>query len=276
MIRSFTNREPPTDGDDPVALGSDFATKQPLDRLQAQLDLLKVQVRQAQQLSGLGTAAAMMAHEVSNLLTPIYAYARAALDAGDVELQKKALTVTLKNVEMLIAMCERVLEISAAKPVKRELVSVRGAAQDAVASLCRDLSRDGITLSIDVDESVTAWADRLQLQQVFFNLFLNAREVMAPSHSGRLKVSTSRQNDRVIIEVHNTGAPIPSDLLPHIFDPFQSSKAVKCDDRARCSGLGLALCRDLIEENNGTIAVTSKPDHGTKFTIILPESEASG
>lgn len=276
MIRPPIVREPPTAGDEPVALESDSGTKQPLDKLQAQLDVLKVRVRQAQQLSSLGTAAAMMAHEVTNLLTPIFAYARAALDAGDVELQKKALTVTLKNVEMLIAMCERVLEISAAKHAKRESVLVRAVAKDAAASLCRDLSKDGIRFSIDGDDSVTVWADRLQLQQVFFNLFLNAREAMAPSHSGQLKVSTSRQNDRVIIEVHNTGAPIRSDLLPHIFDPFETSKAVKHDDRARCRGLGLALCRDLIEENNGTIAVTSKPDHGTTFTIVLPGSEASG
>ncbi len=273
MIRPSTIRKPPTADDAKTPGDSDFSAGQQLAKLQAQLDLLKAQVRQAQQLSSLGTAATMIAHEVNNLLTPIHAYAASALDTGDVELQRKALAVTLKNVKMLVAMSERVLEISAAKPAKRESVFARAVAQDAVASLCRDLSKDGITLSIDVDASVTAWADRLQLQQVLFNLFLNAREAMAPSRTGRLRVSACRQNDKVVIEVHNTGECIGPELLSHVFDPFETSKAVKRDERTRCSGLGLTLCRDLIEENNGTIAVASEPEAGTTFTIILPASQ---
>ncbi len=242
-------------------------------KLQAQLNLLKVQVRQAQQLSSLGTAAAMIAHEVNNLLTPILSYAQTALNTDDVELHRKALRATLKNVQVLIAMSERVLEIGASGPPAPELVSVRKAAQDAAASLCRDLAKDGIRFSIDVDELLTVWADALQLQQVLFNLFLNAREAMAKSHSGRLTVSAIRQEEQVIIEVRNTGEAISPDLLPHIFDPFQTSKPVIRQGRKRCGGLGLALCRDLVEENNGTISVISGTDTGTTFTIILPATK---
>ena len=144
-------------------------------KLQADLDLLRAQVRQAQQLSSLGTAAALIAHEVNNLLTPILAYATSALGSDDAALQKKALQVTVKNAQMLVAMSDRVLEISAAKPAKREDVNVLRAVDDAIASLCRDLSKDGITINVEVDESLTAWADPLQLQQVLFNLLLNAR-----------------------------------------------------------------------------------------------------
>ncbi|MGB2986702.1 MAG: HAMP domain-containing sensor histidine kinase [Phycisphaerae bacterium] len=244
-------------------------------RLQTQFDLLKVQVRQAQQLTGLGTAAAMIAHEVNNLLTPILAYAQAALGSNDSELQRKALTVTMKNVRMLVAMSDRVLEISAAKPPTRESVSVREVVEDAIASLCRDLGRDGIRLSIKIDESSTVRADALQLQQVFFNLFLNAREAMVASHGGRLTVSARRQDERVIIKVHNTGEAIHFDLLPHIFDAFQTSKPVTREGRKRCGGVGLALCRDLVEENDGTIGVDSEPGTGTTFTVVLPATEST-
>ena len=95
-----------------------------VEELQSQFDVLRAQVRQAQQLSSLGTAAAIIAHEVHNLLTPILSYAKAALEAGDVELHKKALAVTVRNVQMLVTMSERVLEIGAAKPAQRESVSV--------------------------------------------------------------------------------------------------------------------------------------------------------
>lgn len=241
-----------------------------LSQLQAQFDLLKAQVRQAQQLAGLGTAAAMIAHEFSNLLTPILNYCRAAVDSSDVDLKQKALTVTLKNVEILTAMSERVLELNAAKPPKREPVRLRDVIDDALAALCRDLGKDGIQSAIRVEDSLHAFADRLQLQQVLFNLLLNAREAMAESHGGRLAISAGADGDRVALDIRNTGVPIPSDFLPHVFEPLQSSKPGTTGRRQRCSGLGLALCRDLVEENGGTIGVTSDAETGTTFRIILP------
>ncbi len=275
MSRPRTVRRPPIENP-PASVEPGPTVEERLATLQEKLDVLKAQVRQAQQLAGLGTAAAMIAHEVNNLLTPILSYSKAALDADDAALQTKALTVTLKNVRTLVAMSERVLEISAAKPAKCEAVFVRAVVEDAVASLCRDLSKDGIRLVIEVHESLTVWVDPLQLRQVLFNLFLNAREAMAPSHGGRLGISASRQNDKIVIEVRNTGDAIPPGFLLHIFDPFQSSKGPQRDGRTRCGGLGLALCRDLVEENNGTISVTSSPETGTRFTITLPSSEHEG
>lgn len=241
-------------------------------QLSMQFDLLKAQVRQAQQLTNLGTTAALLAHEVNNLLTPIRAYAEYALTSDDHELMHKALTVTCKNAQMVVAMSSRILEISAAKPRTTEVIPVRTVVEDALASLCRDLSKDGIDLSIHVEESLTVQADPLQLQQVLFNLFLNAREAMSASRSGRLTISAIRRGDIVVIEVHNTGDSIPPDLLAHLFEPFQTSKPAQRGGRRRCGGLGLALCRDLVEENNGTIQVVSDADRGTVFTMTLPAS----
>lgn len=241
-----------------------------LNQLEVQLDRLRVQVRQAQQLASLGTAAAMIAHEFSNLLTPIRGYAQKALDEEDQELQRKALTVTVQNANMLTRMADRVLEISAAKPVRREAVSVRGVVEDAAASMCRDVSKDGIRFSVDLDDSLTVWGDRLQLQQVFFNLFINAHKAMAPSRHGRLAVTGRREGDRVLVNVKDSGPGIPPELLPHIFDPLQTSKPMSSDGQQRCAGLGLALCRDLVEENGGVIRVTSEQGVGTTFTIRLP------
>lgn len=243
--------------------------------LTAQFDQLRAQVRQAQQLSTLGRAAATMAHEFNNLLTPILGYAKAALDSDDTSLQRKALEVTVKNVDILTAMSGRVLAIGAAKQGQRESVSLRDVIKDAADSLCRDLSKDGIQFHVEVDESLCVLADPLQIQQVLFNLFLNAREAMAPDHSGRLSVCAKRTGDEVRIEVSNTGEHIPDDLLPHIFEPLQTSKPTNRNGHERCGGLGLTLCRDLIEENEGTISVTSTPEAGTVFTITLPVGESS-
>ena len=238
--------------------------------VQNQLDRLKAQVRQAQQLAHLGTIAATIAHEVNNLLTPIRSYAQAALDSNDPSLREKALTVTLKNVDMLVAMTGRVLEVSAAKAWDRRSVSVRKTAEDAVASLCRDLSKDGIRLRMDVDESLYAFVDPLQLQQVFFNLFLNARNAMASSRDGRLVVAGRRDGDRVVVNVSDSGPGIAPGIIEHIFDALETTKVADQDGKQRCAGLGLALCRDLIEENGGQITVASRLAEGTTFTLHLP------
>lgn len=282
-------RKPPSVRSDPPP-ARDSVVEERFEDLQAQFELLKAQVRQAQQLSCLGTAAATFAHEVNNLLTPILSYVRSAIESTDEKLRAKALAITLKNVEMLIAMSDRVLEINAAKPAVRQAVSVRDAVEAARESLCRDLAKDGITFANKVDDSAHIWADPLQIRQVLFNLFLNAREAMADRHEGRLTISATHPpqsgageskdplfsphptvtDERVIVTVHNTGPPIPPEMLPHLFDPFQSSKAATDPKHKRCSGLGLALCRELIEENGGAITVTSDPHTGTTFTLDLP------
>ncbi len=265
-------RQPPTRR--ATSPPADPTVEDRLDSLTAQFDTLRAQVRQAQQLANLGTAAATLAHETNNLLTPLRAYAEYALGSGDPELMKKALTVTAKNVLILINMTSRVLEISAAKPRRRETVAVRTVVDDAVASLCRDLSKDGIDLAVEIDDSLTVLADPLQLQQVLFNLLLNAREALAAGHGGRVTIVAARDADRVVIAVRNSGDPIPPDLLPHLFEPFQSSKPSQREGRQRCGGLGLALCRDLIEENDGAITVQSDPGQPTTFTINLPAERA--
>ena len=227
-------------------------------------------MRQAQQLSSLGAAAATFVHEVNNLLTPILSYVRAASTSDNEQLRDKALAVTLLNVEMLTGMSEHVLEISAAKPTKPSVVSVRKTAEAAQVCLCRDLSKDGIRFSVDVPDSISVWCDALQLRQVMFNLFLNAREAMVSECKGRLDVTARVEDDFVVIDVHNTGEPIPPELLPYVFEPLQSSKVADGNQRSRCSGLGLALCRDLVVGNGGTLDVASDAERGTVFTITLP------
>ena len=272
MVRTPPARKPvmPTS---PPAKQTAATVDARLGELQTQFEQLKAQVRQAQQLSSLGTAAAMIAHEVNNLLTPILGYAKAALKHEDTALKDKALTTTVKNVEMLIAMSTRVLGIAAAKPGEREEVQLRPVIDDAIESLCRNPAKDGVRLTIEVPNELSVCADRLQIQQLLFNLLLNAREAMAPSHNGRLRITAARDAERVIVTVHNSGDPIPADLLPHIFEPFQSSKGATRDGKPRCGGLGLALCRDLVEENDGTIDVTSDAESGTTFRIDLPSGD---
>ncbi len=240
--------------------------------LQARLERLETQIRQAQQMSNMGRNAATFAHEVSGLLTPVMGYAKKAIADDDVDLMRKALARTVRNGDMLVAMSNRLLGLASAKPPERKPTALRSVVDEALESLCRDLTKDGISVSIQIPESVSVQVDGLQVQQVLFNLFLNAREAMSAGHSGRLVVHAEPRGSDVVLKIRNSGPPIPPEVLPHIFEPFQSTKPVERNGRPRCGGLGLALCRDLIDENNGTISVESNDEMGTTFTLTIPSA----
>lgn len=238
--------------------------------LEKRLAVLAAQVRQAQQLAGIGTAAMTAMHEVNNLLTPVKGYARGALSTNELDFKDKALRIALRNIETAVAMSDRLLAIGAAKPTQKEDVVLKQVVIEAVESLCRDLAKDGIQLTVNVDDGLGAHVDPLQIRQVLFNTLLNAREALAPLKRGRITITGRRDVDSVVVEIRDTGPGIPRDLLPHVFEPLQSSKSAIRDANPRCGGLGLALCKDLVESNGGTITVSSTGGEGTTFTIHLP------
>jgi signal transduction histidine kinase len=109
-----------------------------------------------------------------------------------------------------------------------------------------------------------------QIQQVLLNLLTNARQSM--SDGGRIVISLSHDavNDTVDLAIRDTGSGIPADKLPHIFDPFFSTKAGPDSSGKGGAGLGLATCRDIVERHHGRIRVESKVGVGTAFIIRLP------
>jgi signal transduction histidine kinase len=107
-----------------------------------------------------------------------------------------------------------------------------------------------------------------QLQQVFLNLFLNARDAMP--RGGWLSVSTRVQGDRVFAEVADTGSGIPSEQIARIYDPFFTTKSI-----ARGTGLGLSITYGIVREHDGTIDCDSAVGQGTRFTLALPLAQAS-
>ena len=106
-------------------------------KLEERFAQLKAQVRQAQQLSAMGPAAAVIAHEFNNLLSPVLSYAQYALQEDDMELGRKALRITVQNVRVLKAMSERLLEVSAAKTPEAHAVLLRPAGEDQADAIVR-------------------------------------------------------------------------------------------------------------------------------------------
>lgn len=240
-----------------------------LHKLQDDVTRLNGQVHRSQRLATLGTAAAMMAHEFNNMMTPILGYAKFALNSDDPVLMAKALRTTLKQAEAVSAMADRILGMAVDEPVAFSAVSVRDVVDDAIHALCRDLSKDGITVSVNIDHDVQVWADAKQLRQVFFNLLLNSRDALDGRTGQVTFAARATDNDTVKVTVSDTGCGIPADRLDVVFEAFFTTKTGSNGGK-RGTGLGLAICRDIIEEHRGSIRVENRPDQGATFTITLP------
>lgn len=243
-----------------------------LDRLADEFDRLKQQLRQSQKLASIGTTAAMIAHEFNNLFTPVVAYAGHALESGDVDLMRKALTKTIEQVEVMHTMADRVIGLAKQPNSGAKAVPLLKLAESSIACLCRDPKKDNIGVNLQIDPDLKVRANENHLMQVLFNLVINARQAMLGRH-GRLTIDAAPHPDdpeRVRINVRDTGHGIPPEDLARIFEPFFSTKTNATKPDQKGLGLGLSICRDIIEELDGTIEVHSKPNVGTTFTITLP------
>lgn len=246
------------------------APEVPGGRALTEVQSLKSQLRQAQKLASLGTAAAMLAHEYNNLFAPVVSYAQYALDRNDVELMRKTLNMILRHSDAVQSMSQRILGLARWEAPVLEAVDVKAVVEDAVGCLGRDLTKDNISLTIEIDPNLRVRGHRNQLQQVLFNMVLNARQAVIGS-SGRLKISaTPISDDAVAIHVRDNGKGIAPAHLQDIFSPFFSTKQNEDRRERRGLGLGLAICKDIIEEHGGSIAVDSIEGSGTTFTITLP------
>jgi len=258
-----------------------------LETVEAQLDRVQEGLRQSHRLATLGTLSAIVAHEFNNLLTPVISYCQLALansdDANpDLPLMRKALQRALDGAEKAAHISSSMLGFGREAEDEQPVAVIGGVVEEVFTCLARDPKKDGIQLRLDLPAELRVAISPVALQQVLLNLVLNARTALRQS-GGTLAI-TARPSDagRVLITVADTGPGIASDLLPRIFEPFvtrpivaaKSAKAKgnpAAERRERKgTGLGLAVCRDLVKQAHGTIEVESHVGKGTTFRIELP------
>jgi signal transduction histidine kinase len=133
---------------------------------------------------------------------------------------------------------------------------------------CRDFTKDKIVVEILVSADLQVYASPVQLQQAIMNLVLNAREAMIP-RGGKLTISAQADGNSILIKISDTGCGIEQSELSRVFDTFFSTKHKQASGSG--TGLGLSLCKKVIDAHRGTITVDSHPGKGTTFTITMPK-----
>jgi len=228
------------------------------------------EMEQAQAMTSLGLASAMIAHEMNNLLTPLGSYAQLALqNVNDQALVRKALERTVSNTERAARIIEIMLQMAQGRPGEKGRHCLRAIVEDALACTVRDFGKDRIEVRIEIDPGLQVWAEPVSLQQAMMNLILNARQAML-GRGGVLTVSAQHDAGNTRIEVADTGCGIPAECLPRLFGPFFTTRTVSTEQGRRGTGLGLAMVKRVIEDHEGMISVRSQPGEGAAFTVTLP------
>jgi signal transduction histidine kinase len=241
-----------------------------LARQQQQTSQLATEVTKLESLANLGAAAAMIAHEINNLLTPIANYAKLARKhPDDPGLTEKALARTEKNCTQAAQIMQSILALANNQQQQKQNANLAELIDDVFTCLCRDFTKDSITVRLDVPSDITIHAVRAQIQQVLMNLILNARDAMC-SKGGTLKISASKTAEAVTIAVADTGCGIDTEHIQNIFDRFFTTKSGDAAAQPSGTGIGLAFCRKVIDNHQGTISVDSSPQSGTTFTVTIP------
>jgi two-component system, NtrC family, sensor kinase len=230
---------------------------------------LESQLAQAEKLSSIGLLAAGVAHEVNTPLAVISTQAQMlsktlskTLPPGDQNLKamEKIIGQTFRASEIVNSL----LNFSRTKGSEFAPLDLNKIISETLLLLDHQLKSARIQLEPDLDGALPAVSGNSdKLQQVFLNLFLNAKDAMP--QGGRLRVSTRAQNSHIEIEIGDTGVGIAPEHLNRIYDPFFTTKG-----SGRGTGLGLAVSYGIIREHSGTITVESAPGHGARFRLEFP------
>jgi len=244
---------------------------QDIQELQRRIEWLEEQLMQAQRLTTLGELTGTTTHEFNNILMTVINYAKLGLRHKDEPSRTKAFDKILTAANRAAKITNTVL--ATAKNRKKEFEPANFAAlvEDSLLLLEREMNKYRIMVETAFAEKMPEiMADGNQITQVVLNLLINARQAMPGGGRLSLKMSYDEENEMIDFVVRDFGCGIPHEKLPHIFEPFYTTKLGPDESGKGGTGLGLANCRTIIEQHQGLIRVESTEGKGTAFTIKLP------
>ena len=234
---------------------------------------LEAQLSQADKLSSIGLLAAGVAHEVNTPLAVISSYAQMLSKQLQPDPQKGALLEKITRQTFRASeIVNNLLNFSRTSGTEFTEVDVNKVIVDTLTLLDHQLKTTKIRVENDLSQHMPpVQGNPGRLQQVFLNLFLNAKDAMP--EGGTLRIATSN-GDAVNVVVSDTGAGIAQEHIHRIYDPFFTTKTTPREGQGKGTGLGLSVTYGIIQEHAGKIRVDSRPGEGTTFYLEFPLASA--
>jgi signal transduction histidine kinase len=238
----------------------------------ASIENLRRQVIALQRISSLGVLAGGVFHELNNALTPILNYAKLGLRNPDPAYRERALTQIVDASQRAATITRGMLGLT--RPGggidHREPTDVVRLVKEVIVLVEKDMTRHRVKLDVKLTGQPSARVNPAQIQQVLLNLLINARQAMPEGGIVRVRLGLDAAGRRVELSVADTGIGIAPADLRRIFEPFYSTKTGPDAAGQGGTGLGLAVCRDIVEAHHGRLRAESRLGQGSMFTLILP------
>lgn len=246
------------------------------ERQEAQLRFRDLQSELAHvgRISEMGTLASSLAHELNQPLTAIASYCEGAAEllsrqpeADDLEMARDALKEAAGQAVRAGEIVRRMRDFMTHGETERRIESLSALMTEATALALVGSREHGIDVQVNLDPKAdVVFVDRVQIQQVLFNLVRNAMEAMLDSPTRALMITASAEQGFVTVSVEDTGSGVSETLAPQLFQPFITSKQTGM-------GIGLSICRTIVEAHGGRIWFEPGTDGGTIFRFTLPLAE---
>ena len=240
---------------------------------EARMQELQAELVHTSRLSAVGTLASALAHELNQPLTAIANYMSAGRDLVEdfkpdtAGMLREALDESVKEALRAGQIVRRLRDFVSKGEIDTQILPLSKLINDATTLGLVGAREKGVSWSIEIEPGIdNVLADRVQIQQVMVNLMRNAIEAMEGVAIKNLAILARPSGDEFVeISVADTGHGVPDDLISQLFQPFISTKA-------QGMGLGLSICRTIIEAHGGHLAVESHRNGGTIFTFTLPRA----
>jgi signal transduction histidine kinase/CheY-like chemotaxis protein len=225
---------------------------------------------QSEKIATMGSLLAGVAHELNNPLAVVLWQTHLLRESAPEPAIAAGVEKIMTGAERCVRIVRNFLALARQQTPERTQVGLNGLVNDSVELLTYELRSDNVEVVLSLaDDLPILWADGHQLQQVLVNMIMNAHHAVRQRPADARMISITTRSDgalrRVHIEIIDSGPGIPAEIRGRIFEPFFTTKPV-----GQGTGLGLSLCRGIIEEHGGTITVESESGRGTTFEITLP------
>jgi len=274
-LRSVGHHNPSGEMGSYVGITMDVTDRKRAEQERERLRQLEADLAHINRVNMMGELAAALAHEIKQPIAASITSANALLrwlahDPPDLERARAAATRIEQDGNRAADVINRLRSFyKKGAPPEREIVDVKEIIQEMIVLLSDEALRHSITIRSELDEHVPdILADRVQLQQVFMNLMLNAIEAMKDA-GGQMTIKAGlNQDDQLLISISDTGVGLPLENTERIFDAFHTTKP-------QGTGMGLAITRSIMESHGGRIWATPNRGAGATFHFTLPvETEA--